>query len=162
MQTCGAWKSVLQIMLKNRAHISVMLLDQDCTCPTSSGCVTDAVLEEIGYPLEWKKDNCFYIGTKEFEDAFDTTSIIEVLNTYWPRQDGDSWELDEIDAFRSPGCKFSKEMISHVSRNCVPKLRQTARKTDFAEKLAHHCNTPEKIPQAIHGVFARARHLAGI
>lgn len=161
LRTCGAWKSVLYILLNNRADITVMLLDSDCTVPQSSGYVTDEVLTEIGYPEGWKDANVFYIGTKEYEDAFQTSDIVEVLNLHWPKEDA-TWTTEEIDAFRNPDGKFSSDMLDHVRRTCTPRCRNSARKPDFAEKLATHCTTNAQIPPKIQEVFSKARTLAGI
>ena len=161
LRSCGAWKSVLNILLNNRANICVMLLDQDCTALESSGYVTDAVLEEIGYPAEWKNTNCFFIGTKEFEDAFQTSEIVQVLNQHWPK-DGTEWNANEIDQFRNTDGKFSSDLLDHVRRTCSPRFRNSARKPDFAEKLACLCSTNTQIPIIIQNVFTRVRQLAGI
>lgn len=162
LRTCGAWKSVLHILLDNRADISIMLLDQDCTDPNSSGYVTDTVLAEIGYPSGWKDNNCFYIGTKEFEDAFQFEDIVIVLNNHWPKENQDVWTVAEIERFNVPGGKFSSDLLAHVRRTCSPSLRSSARKPDFAEKLAQHCQISEQIPQKIQDVFAKARAIAGV
>ena len=162
LRTCGAWKSVLNILLDNRANISIMLLDQDCTDPNSSGYVTDAVLEEIGYPSDWKDNNCFYIGAKEFEDTFQFEDIVTVLNNHWPKENGAIWAVSEIEQLNISSEKFSNDLLDHVRRTCTPSLRNNAKKPDFAEKLAQHCQAREQVPQVIQDVFAKARAIAGV
>lgn len=139
-----------------------MLLDQDCTDTNSSGCVTDAVLAEIGYPAGWKDSNCYYIGTKEFEDAFRFEDIVAVLDNHWPKENGNRWGVADVEQFNVPERKFSSDLLRHVRMTCTPSLRSSVRKPDFADKLAQYCSTKEQIPQTIRDVFTKARTIAGI
>lgn len=161
LRTCGAWRSILKILQRNKAEVTVMLLDQDCTDPDSSAYITPATLVDIGYPADFQAEGCQYIGTKEFEDAFANSDIIAVLNNFYRKQDETEWVEADIDQFRLPGTKFSEALLHHVRRNCEPALRQSARKPEFAERLAQHCSTPGQVPLAIRSVLARARVLAG-
>ena len=162
LKTCGAWKSVLGVLSHNRAALTVMLLDQDCNEQSSSGHVTEELLLEIGYPSSFKDESCFYIGVKEFEDAFRTDDIVAVLNQHWPKEAEQNWNPTEIDELRAEGKKFSKDLMDHVRRNCKKSLRDTARKPGFAEKLAMHCKDEYQIPTEITKTFERIRLVAGL
>lgn len=82
--TCSAWKAILKVLQRYKIDSTVILLDQDCTTPESSGRVTPEALAEMGYPPEFITTSCFYIGDREFEDAFQTADIVAVLNSVWP------------------------------------------------------------------------------
>lgn len=161
LRTCGAWKSVLGVLSHNRATLTVMLLDQDCNEQGSSGHVTEELLSEIGYPSDFKGENCFYVGRKEFEDAFRTDDIVAVLDLHWPKKDEQSWNQTEIDELRAEGRKFSKDLMDHVRRNCETSLRNTARKPEFAERLAMYCKDEQQIPSEVKRTFERIRSIAG-
>ena len=157
LRTCGAWSSVLRILQSHKAHITVMLLDADCKDPNSSGRITNGKLEEFGYPRDWQISNCFYIGTKEFEDAFSTSDIVAVLNTHYAREDSTPWEIHHVDQFCIPSKKFSSELMQEIIAKAEKRKRSDARKPDFAVKLALHCCTSEQIPDAILSAFELAR-----
>lgn len=161
LMTCGAWKSVLGVLSHNRAELTVMLLDQDCNEAGSSGKVTEETLLQIGYPATFRNDNCFYIGTKEFEDAFRTEDIVAVLDQHWPKKDEEDWDQSEIDRLRQEGKKFSADLMKYMRQNCKESLRNTARKAEFAERLARHCTDEGQIPHEIIRTFERIRLIAG-
>jgi predicted ATP-dependent endonuclease of OLD family len=160
LRTCGAWKSVLKILQTNKAHITSMLLDQDCNVPESTAFITPALLEEMGVSPDWQNTNCVYIGQKEFEDAFFTVDIMTVLNEFWQKADGTNWTEDDVDQFRAPDRKFADELLAHIRANCTPQLRSTMRKPVLAEKLAKHCARIEQIPERIQRTFTRAQEIA--
>ncbi|MBS1809132.1 MAG: AAA family ATPase [Acidobacteria bacterium] len=161
LRTCGAWSSVLRILQSNKSHITVMLLDTDCKDPNSSGYITSDKLEEFGYPRDWQNSNCFYMGNKEFEDAFSTSDIIAILNSHYPRADTTLWEDHHVDQFRLPNIKFSTQLMQEIRSQAEKRTRPAARKPDFAEKLALHCCTNKQIPNAILEAFKLARAKSG-
>ena len=148
LRSCGAWQAALNVLSHSRADITIMLLDKDVTHPDAKG-ITPAALIKIGYPDTFHQTNCFFIGQKEFEDAFSTEDIVECLNSHYPKEDGNNWADHEIDLFRAPDTKFSKEIIQYVRRNCVTVKRPNVRKPDLAEKLAKTCCQNGRIPKII-------------
>lgn len=158
---CGAWKAILKVLLRYKIDGTVMLLDQDCTTPGSGVRVTPEALAEAGYPAQFLTTSCFFIGDREFEDAFRTADIAAVLNSVWPKEDSTTWTEAEIDRFRDPACKFSDDLMRCVRRTCVKCQRRLARKPEFAEKLARHCSTSAQIPQPIRLVFEELRVRSG-
>ena len=157
----GAWLSILRVLQRHRYETTFMLLDQDCTQPGSAARVTDAVLDDIGCPAEWRSTHCVYVGTKEFEDAFRTTDIVALLNQHWPRQDGKKWAKAQIEALRVPECKFSQALADCVRNGCVRNLRNSVRKPELATRLAHHCQKRKHIPAQVCQIFHLARTAAG-
>jgi putative ATP-dependent endonuclease of OLD family len=160
LRTCGAWKSVLKVLQANKFDITVMLLDQDCNRPESSAFITPIILNELGFSPDWQANNCLYIGTKEFEDAFLTEDMVSVLNVNWRKNDGSLWISQDVDQFREPDKKFADDLLTHIRSSCVPQLRSTMRKPVLSEKLAVQCNCSERIPEKIKLVFAKALQIA--
>lgn len=148
LATCSAWKAALGILLKNRSAVTVMLLDSDCRNPESSGYVTLASLETVGYPPVFLEQSCFFVGTKEFEDAFDDADILAVLNDEWPRDDA-PWTSLDLAELRDPSRKFSEELLKRVRKSCRLEKRQSARKPSFALRLAQQAVKSSRIPTAI-------------
>ncbi len=148
LATCSAWKAALGILLKNRSTVTVMLLDSDCRNPESSGYVTSASLATVGYPPEFLEQSCFFVGTREFEDAFDDADIVAVLNDEWPRDDT-PWTSLDLAELRNTAVKFSDELLKRVRTSCRPEKRQSARKPGFALRLARQAATTARIPTAI-------------
>ena len=160
--TCSAWKSILKLLQRHRADRTVFLLDADCQNSESSGYITPATLEESLFPSDFVTTSCFYIGDKEFEDAFFTADIVNVLNGYWPRADGVLWTHTEIDTLRAAGQKFSEDIRQCVRSTCMPHLRSSFRKPAFAGRLAEHCRAESQIPQPIRDAFTAIRARTGI
>jgi putative ATP-dependent endonuclease of the OLD family len=159
LHTCGAWRSVLQVFQRHKSHITVMLLDQDCTTSDANS-ITSKRLEDIGYPPAFLTFNCFYIGQKEFEDAFLTNDIVSVLNHHYPREDSSIWSSDHVDVLRS------EEKFSEALRKCVhlcgeKKCRSEMSKPNIAKKIAEQCVTEEQIPEKIREAFVKIRTISG-
>jgi hypothetical protein len=161
LHSCSAWKGLLKVLLSHRSASTVMLLDQDCTMPNSSGYVTSASLSEIGYPTEFLRTACFYVGTKEFEDAFVTEDMVSVLNRHWAKPSGATWNSEDVESCRLAE-KFSVDLLRKVRETCEPSLRQSARKPGFAARLAEQCRTMEQVPATIRNAIAAVRRRAGI
>lgn len=161
MLTCGAWNSVLRILQRNKSHVTAFLLDADCTDPNSSGNITPEKLIEFGFDPSLITERCFYIGTKEFEDAFPDYLFATALNMFYPKQDGTKWNDQEIEVIRSNSPKFSNDVRHKVLTTCKPELRQQASKVLIMKKLAGICQV-ETIPLTIRQAFERARQLAGL
>lgn len=157
LRTCSAWKAILSFLSHHRADNTVMLLDNDCTEPESSGHINPEVLNELGFPKNFSKNNCFYIGKKEFEDSFETTDIINILNNQFPREDGRDWMNSDIDKFRNSSCKFGSDLIKEIKTNCIKTQRSSVQKPSFAEKLAVQSCQSNLIPKKILDVFKEVR-----
>lgn len=160
LESCGAWRSVLSVLLRHKSEITVLLLDRDCTAPNSGANVTKERLAEVGYPESYLKNQCVFIGEKEFEDAFHTDDIVAVLNDGWPKQNGDDWTAAEIERVRATADKFSRELLDTVRVTCVLSKRNAAKKPQFATALAHQCRTNDQVPEDLRKAFRIAQKLA--
>ncbi len=155
--TCGAWKSILSVLHNHRETMTVLLLDNDCLSPESCAKISMDSLEEIGFSKEYFDKNGFFIGNKEFEDAFSTNDIVSVLNRDWPKEDGSNWLPNDVDEFRKPSYKFSSDLLLHVTKTCIKPKRNHVRKPEFALALAKFCKDEYQVPSVIKDVFIKLR-----
>ncbi|MBD1867014.1 AAA family ATPase [Cyanobacteria bacterium FACHB-471] len=162
LHTYSSWKTTLKFLGRYRSHITVVLLDEDCRTTSPGARLTAEALELLDYPADFINSSCSFIGSKEFEDAFQSGDIVATLNKCYPRDDSKPWQNTDVDQFRVAGCKFGSNLVDYVRSNCVRTLRSSMSKPEFAAKLAYHCSTPSQIPSAIHNVFQKLRQKAGI
>lgn len=162
LKTNGAWSSMLEFFKNFRSEVTVMLLDSDCNAPTSGAKVTRERLQSIGYSPDFLNTSCLFIGDKEFEDAFLTTDVVNVLNTHWPKENETLWIAEDIDALRDVGRKFSGDLISLVRGSCVLDKRPFARKPDLGERLAIESTRSGAIPTKVIDAFELVRAKLGI
>lgn len=160
--TYSSWKTTLKFLGCYRSNLTVLLLDSDCKTTNPGSRLTIEALESLGYPADFINSNCFYIGTKEFEDSFRNEDLLEALNRFYPKENSVLWQCGDIDQFREEGRKFGNELVKHVRSNCQPALRSTMNKPEFAAKLASCCRETSQVPQVIHEVFELLRQKAGV
>lgn len=153
----GAWRGFLKLLGRNKAAVTVMLLDTDCQ--NSGAALTPARLLEAGFPVDFANTNCFFIGLKEFEDAFSTSDLLGVLTTHYPRT-GNPWLASEVDSFRTQD-DFMNPLLTYIRTNCDTQYRSSVRKPDFAQRLARLCSTQAQIPTKIQDAFELVRSKAG-
>jgi len=158
----SSWKTTLKFLGNYRSDLTVVLLDEDCRTTNPGSRLTYEALEELGYPLDFLDSSCFYIGSKEFEDAFRNDDLLATLEHFYPKADSTPWQSSDIDDFRQEGHKFANELVQHVRRTCLPAFRSSMNKPEFSAKLASKCRTHVQVPQAIQDVFNLLREKAGI
>jgi predicted ATP-dependent endonuclease of OLD family len=163
LRTCGAWKSVLGVLLKNRLEMVHLLLDSDCTSSETSLNLTQESLEEdsqIECPGGLFDNQTTFIGTREFEDSFIDDVYVRALNADFPRASGEEWQSSHVEDLRDEE-KFSTELESKVFDEVSPQLRNDVRKPQIARSVAKHCRDDE-IPQVLVEAFNSLRERAGI
>lgn len=160
LRTCGAWRSVLQVLLENRMDMVHLLLDADCEQPESSVNLTPEVLEELGCGAAFLDDQLTLIGAKEYEDAFADEVYARALDAEFPRQDGQTWE-DRLEEIRSEAEKFSEELKQAVRQEAEPARRSDGTKPNIALVVAKHCHN-EEIPEAVEEIFRAVRDRADL
>jgi putative ATP-dependent endonuclease of the OLD family len=158
----SSWKTTLKFLGCHRSQMTLILLDEDCRTTNPSSRVTPEALAALDYPNDFINSNCFYIGSKEFEDAFSSDDLVATLNTFYPKHDSTAWGNSDIDKFRAREYKFGEDLVKHVQRNCRTDLRSSMSKPDFSAKLASQCTSHEQVPQVIHDVFQLLRVKAGV
>lgn len=159
---CSSWKTTLKFLGCHRSQTTLVLLDSDCKTTSPNSRVTTEALKSLSYPDDFINSNCFYIGSKEFEDAFQSEDLVATLNQFYPKHNSEPWENSDVDRFREAGCKFGKELVEHVQKTCQPHLRSSMNKPDFSAKLASQCCNPHQVPQVIHDVFQLLRKKVGV
>ncbi len=157
---CGAWKSVLDVLLRNRASMTHFLFDADCQQPGSAGHMTIDYLRELGIAPAFINDQVTYIGQKEFEDAFADDLIARALNAEFPLHTG-GWQPADIAALRG-GAKFSDDLRSTILARSIPTVRSNAKKPAIAAAIARAVQAPTEVPEAIRCAFDDIRKRAGI
>lgn len=160
--TYSSWKTTLKFLGSYRSQITVILLDQDCKLTNLGSRLTTQALQDLDYPASFINSNCFYIGSKEFEDAFDSDDLVITLNTFYPKEDSTPWNNSDVDQFRPVGRKFADELVQHVRRTCKTTLRSSMSKPEFSARLAITCRNHSQIPPQIHQVFQLLRVKAGV
>lgn len=153
LETCGAWRSVVKVLLKARSGITVMMLDQDCANAESSAKLNQQSLGELGID-----PNCvFLVGKKEFEDAFPDDAWLRVMARF-PRQDGRQWGAADLQAVRARD-KFSDAIVRLLRADADPQLRSGATKPELGRILAEVVSDIE-IPALVVDAMKRLRAIA--
>ena len=158
----SSWKTTLKFLGRHRSQMTLILLDEDCRTTNPTSRVTPEALEALEYPNDFINSNCFYIGSKEFEDAFSSDDLVATLNKFYPKHDSTVWQNSDVDTFRISGCKFGGELVRHVQKTCQKHLRSSMNKPDFSANLASLCSNHHQVPQVIHDVFQLLREKAGV
>lgn len=161
LHTCGAWKSALEVLLKNRSQLTYFLLDQDCLEPNSSAKLTPQRLLEAGCQQDFLNKHVTFIGKKEFEDIFSLSLICHAANEYYPRDDERTWQEDDFIPV-SESEKFSKTLQQIIRTSTKRELRSETGKPEIATALAKSACKQNKVPAPIHQALKRVREIAGI
>ena len=108
-----------------------MLLDKD-SLDESSGCnINRKSLEEAKFDKNFLRDNCFFIGTKEFEDTYTDAQLAKMANIYLQKKSGKVWAESDFSSIRN-SAKFSKDLTSLFCRE----VKQNVTKPVIASYMA--------------------------
>tara|TARA_R110000868_G_scaffold380298_1_gene646291 strand:+ start:2268 stop:4091 length:1824 start_codon:yes stop_codon:yes gene_type:complete len=143
LQTNGQWNNALRFLNSNKNDCTVMLLDNDTQEAASLNQVTTVKLNEIGFNSSFLTSNCFFIGTKEFEDVFTNEQLLRTFNTKFIKHDGTYWNEPEIADLRKDP-KFSKALKVKLSQECRRSIGKPLLSTELAKVL-----TKEEIERII-------------
>jgi hypothetical protein len=114
-----------------------------------------AWLGELGLSVG---NGAYYVGGKEFEDAFSDEVWLRALTAEFPPVEGrPSWSLTDLESFRSES-KFSDALHKEVCRRCKD---SGIRKPDLGRALAGACCGPGDIPPVLQECFLFAHRLTG-
>lgn len=164
LHTCSAWRSVVEVMLRNRLPLTQLLLDADCQEPESSARITATSLNELGCGATFLAEQVSFVGEKEFEDAFADVVIADALDADFARQDGTPWlvHVATIKTTTREGGKFSRELQRTIRLQCIPSRRSEATKPNIAAAIARRCRTADDVPPAILQAIQNIRIRAGM
>lgn len=115
IKTNGQWNNILKFLSANKSACTVILLDADTQQASSTRQVTSQKLADSGFDTSFLSTNCFFIGTKEFEDTYSDNDIATMANNIFPKVDGTLWVDQDFSALRSQD-KFSQELSNLISR----------------------------------------------
>lgn len=101
----------------------------------------------------------FFLGEKEFEDAFGDEVWLRVLEESFPTQDGGgAWGLDEVSALREGDKAFSKGLVALVRRRCRD---HRIGKPDLGLALTRGIDNASRLPSVLQQCFNAVSERAG-
>ncbi len=158
----GSIRNVVTTLAKEWGREVVVLADSDTRGGDHQGGISDRWLTELGLR---DGDGAYFVGSKEFEDAFADEVWLRTLCTNFPSNDGGAdWSLDELAALRLEGSKkYSDILLAAVRRRS--RGGQPIRKPDLGFALAGVCKE-EDVPAPLRECFGfaleRAEHPRGV
>lgn len=150
----GAARRLIEILARNWQRRVVLLLDTDARGDPAGG-KKDAWLTRLALT---PNNGAFFVGSKEFEDAFSDEVWLRVLREHFPARDGGAdWTLDELAALRASATKYSEALRDRVRERCRD---HNITKPDLGWALGRTCKAPEDVPEALRACFQFAQQLA--
>lgn len=159
LETCGAWRTVLSVLLDSRKDVVHLLLDTDCTLPTSTAKVTPDELRRLRCPPQFFSDQVTFIGAKEFEDSFSNDIWLGAVTAGYVLAD-DAWGVTEIQALRTTD-KFSDSWAKFVREKVERYEKSRVTKPELAVAVAKHCGTEADVPPQLLDALQKLRIRAG-
>lgn len=135
LQTNGQWSNALKFLKSNKKSSTVLFLDTDTQYSTSNSRVTKNKLEDIGFDEDFLDNNCFFIGTKEFEDVFCDLTYKSLCNDKFLKHDCSDWIENDFAQHRTAD-KFSEEIKKMLSRECRRSIGKPEISLELARKLS--------------------------
>jgi energy-coupling factor transporter ATP-binding protein EcfA2 len=141
-------RQVMSLLRRDWGRRLVVLADEDKRADVASWATQIGLRDGFGL---------FFIGSKEFEDAFADEVWLAALQAQLPPQDGGSdWALDEIQAAR-----FAPEGMGHALRALASRrCRRSVGKPELGYALAQTINSPQDVPDVLRRCFEAARAAA--
>ncbi len=134
LQTNGQWSNALKFLNKNKKSSTVLFLDADTQYTTSNSRVTKDKLEDIGFDENFLDNNCFFIGSKEFEDVFCDLTYKDLCNDKFRKNDDTEWMENDFAQHRSAN-KFSEEIKRMLRIGCSRNIGKPEISLELAKKL---------------------------
>lgn len=134
LQTNGQWSNALKFLNKNKKSSTVLFLDADTQYTTSNSRVTKDKLEDIGFDENFLDNNCFFIGSKEFEDVFCDLTYKDLCNDKFRKNDDTEWIENDFAQHRSAN-KFSEEIKRMLRIGCSRNIGKPEISLELAKKL---------------------------
>jgi len=101
------------------------------------------------------KTQVYFVGNKEFEDAFADEIYLRAAEMYWPKHDGSHWQMDEFSSLRAKA-DFSEEVMTLIRKS----IKHPISKPDVGYHLAKSIRDPKEIPTQILNCIDQAFRLA--
>lgn len=154
----GIWLPFLRLLSKNRQELTVSLLDTDAQEDNR------VKFRNAGFDERLWEAQTYWIGTKEFEDAFSNETWTTCLTDNYARIDNFPWELDHFEALRRQSARRNRD-IDKFSEQLVSKVRNEARggqhcnKRDLGMTIGRVCPL-EAIPYPLIAIFEHAQKIS--
>lgn len=132
--------------LNNNNRNVVFLLDTDCITGPHKRIFNSDNLSRDGFDID---NQVFFIGEKEFEDAFTDETYASLGNHFFSKEQGEFWGEEDFRNLRDED-KFSEQVMRLFRKG----------KPDIGYKMGEHITDVENIPTAIVEVLRKAKELA--
>ena len=142
----GSVRGFVEVLIDQLKRSVVVLVDEDARSGHSR------INEEWFSKMQLAEGiNGFFIGTKEFEDAFNDSIWLRVAQEQYPVADGPAWQLDEFADARAGEHGMGQSLEDLFSR----RLRGRVGKPQLGEALAITI-TNDEIPEVIRNALSAA------
>ena len=142
----GSVRGFVEVLIEQLKRSVVVLVDEDARSGHSR------INEEWFSKMQLAEGiNGFFIGTKEFEDAFNDGIWLRVAQEQYPVADGPAWQLDEFADARAGEHGMGQSLEDLFSR----RLRGRVGKPQLGEALALTI-TNDEIPEVIRNALSAA------
>ena len=142
----GSVRGFVEVLIEQLKRSVVVLVDEDARSSHSR------INEEWFSEMQLAEGiNGFFIGTKEFEDAFNDGIWLRVALEQYPVTDGPAWQLDEFADARAGERGMGQSLEDLFSR----RLRSRVGKPQLGEALALTI-TNDEIPEVIRNALSAA------
>lgn len=135
----GSVRRLVEVLIRQLNRSVVVLVDGDAR--HSPGRINDAWLSEMQLT---EGTSGFFVGAKEFEDAFEDEVWLRVAKEWFQIDDGSSWQLSDFSYARADEHGMGQALENLFSR----RLRSRVSKPQIGEALARTV-TDDEIPEVI-------------
>ena len=142
----GSVRGFVETLIQKLNRTVVVLADQDAR--KSQKRLSSDWLAMMGLK---EGEGGFYVGTKEFEDAFGDSTWLRVANEAFPLDDGTEWSENDFAVARTGEPGMGDALAILFSR----RLRTRVRKPEIGEALARTV-TSEEIPETVRAAMMAA------
>ncbi|MYA49858.1 MAG: AAA family ATPase [Chloroflexi bacterium] len=146
----GSVRRLVEVLIRQLNRSVVVLVDGDAR--HSPGRINDTWLSEMRLV---EGTNGFFVGAKEFEDAFDDEVWLRVAREWFPLDDGSSWQSSDFSNARVDEHGMGQALENLFSR----RLRSRVSKPQIGEALARTV-TDDEIPEAIRKAVSAASDIS--
>lgn len=135
-------RKLVEILISDWRRRVVVLADEDAREELLPWC------QELGLR---EGSEVFFIGARDFEDAFEDGLWVKALQQqFMPKSGGDEWTESELDSLRRGENPFGRALRDLVRRRCAD---HTIGKPDLGLALANAINDSEDMPSVLRSCF---------